>query len=206
MKYLSFLTAFLFSFTLIAQETTTSIERISDTTFVQKNTTTYDDGRIVTETIPYTIEEFENLIVDQNVSNLIQIDQLAAAQTMKQQDVNQLKRYLVDSLSTDYDSLLSTRLLVALSGNWKLIERNGSSTKTNVAIAAHNTNPGVLRMSNSDGPGGWNIKPVHTQKFLIKNYDVNGTGEDVEMQLTRFSGFTGYLGKTSDNKRLILRR
>ncbi|MEO1210774.1 MAG: hypothetical protein AAFX78_14660 [Cyanobacteria bacterium J06638_20] len=202
MKYLLFFIFHFPFFVLSAQETTTSITRTSDSTFVQENVTVYADGRTVTEQVPYSLEAFANLIVDRNLNNLVRIDQLAKAQSIAQQDVNQLRKYLADSLQVDYDSLLATKLLVALDGNWTLIERNGSSSKTNVAIAAHSSNSTLLRLRNTGGSGAWNIKPIHSQKFLLRNYD----GEDVEMQLTQFNSFTGYRGKTTDGRTLILRR
>lgn len=204
MKSIILFFSLLFSLAISAQETTTNITKTSDTTFVQTNVTTYGDGRIVTEEIPFDLEGFANLVVEQNINHLIQIDARNAANITAQRDVNQLKNYINDSLSVNYDSLLQKKGLIALTGNWKLIERNGSNITTNVSVAAHNSNPAVLRMTNEDGPGGWNLKTLHTHKFEIRSYGV--ASETVEMQLTQFANFTGYLGKTNDGKTLILRR
>ena len=60
MKAFPFLLLLLLSCSLFAQTTTTEIQRTSDTTFIQITRTVYDDGRTVTETVPYDIEGFPN--------------------------------------------------------------------------------------------------------------------------------------------------
>ncbi len=197
---------FLFSIAISAQETTTDITRTSDTTFIQTNITTYDDGRIVTEQIPFDLDGFANLIADENIKNLIKIERREKANTTAQRDVNQLKNYLIDSLDINYDSLFAQKLLLALNGSWKLLEKNGSTTITNVSIAEHSSNPSLLRMTNEDGPGGWNLKNLSTHSWEIRNYDVGGTPEIVEMTLTQFQNLTGYRGRASDGTTIILRR
>jgi len=208
MKYLFLFIIMTFSVAVFSQETTTSIARTSDTTFVQTNVTTYADGRILTEQIPYSIAEFAGLAVDQNVNNLISIDQRTDANTKANRDVNQLKIYVRDSLAMNYDSLLSEKLLTALEGNWSFIERpaGGSNIVTPVDISMNTVNPAFLKMKITGAPGAWNLKAIHTQKFEVRNYQVSGVGETVEMSLTQFANFTGYRGKASDGTILILRR
>jgi len=208
MKYIFSILSLLFCICLSAQETTTQIARTSATTFVQTNVTTYADGRIVTEQIPYSLAEFAGLAIDQNINNLISIDQRTDANTKAQRDVNQLKIYVRDSLAMNYDSLLSTKLLTALEGGWKFIERpaGGSNIVTPVDISRNTVNPAFLKMKITGAPGAWNLKAIHTQRFEVRNYQVGGVGETVEMSLTQFANFTGYRGKASDGTILILRR
>jgi hypothetical protein len=204
MKAFPFLLLLLLSCSLFAQTTTTEIQRTSDTTFIQITRTVYDDGRTVTETVPYDIEGFSNLIVEQNITALAQIEARERANVAANRDVVQLRRYVSDSLLVNYDSLMAEKTLVALAGDWRLTQRNGETTTTGVNIAKHPTQSILLRMTNNDGPGGWNIRPIHPQHFEVRG--VGQAAEVVDMYLTQFQNFTGYRGVSPSGVVLILRR
>lgn len=199
----------LFCVALSAQEATTTIQQINDSTFLKTTTTVFENGSVNTLEEPLSKIQIVDMILEQNSNLAIVIDQRNNQNTTDQRTINDAKRYVRDTfgLSEQYDSLFASKLLTALTGDWQLIERKDTVSKNSISIAAHPANTKFLRAKETTGSRAWNIVPVdHLQKFEIRNYSVAGVGETVEMTLTQFANFTGYRGKASDGSVLILRR
>ncbi len=202
MKYLSLIISLCFTCALSAQETTT-ISKLNDSTFVETTTQLDDQGRILSQTNKYsTLAEFANLLVNSNVSNAISADNLEKSAQGARRDIDRAKKYVLDSLGVNYDSLLNAKLLVALTGDWKFIEiQNGVRTVNGVTISPHPTSPILLRAKEKGGRA-WSIKAIHTQRWQLRLYKVAGVNETVEMSFAN----SAYRGKASDRTVIVLRR
>lgn len=201
-----FLITALVSNSLFSQTTTNEIIKTSDSTFVEKQVTIHPNGRIVTMETPYNSKEFAERVVRANIEKSIQIDNRTAQNQNDQRDVNLFRRYVIDSLKINADSILNEKLLVALEGDWKLLVRGKSDdNRYDVTIDKNPNNPILLRMR---GEGAnYNVRALnHNQAFEVRGFLVNNVAENVPMKLTVFDNFTGYRGVASDGSVLVLRR
>lgn len=208
MKLSIFFSLVFFASLSFAQEQITEVTQLNDSTFAEVVKVYDTEGRLTSQSYSYfDIGEFSKKIVEQNCISLRGIDEREIINTRINRDVNTLKRFVVDSLGVDYDSLLSKKIFSIVGGEWEFIQRGATEERLTTEVIEHPNRSNLLQMRNVDGAGRWNIKPIHDQKFNLV-YEVAGENEDVEMvvfERPNLSGI-GYRGRASDGTILILIR
>lgn len=205
MKKLLFLITFVFSGLVSYAQTTTSTEivKVNDSTYVESTITTDEDGFVVsTQNRKFSLDEFAEVLALTRLTTLAAADRKEALIAQERNEANKLRRFGIDSLGVNFDSIQVAIMANNFAGEYKIVERNGTNSTNELEIKVNPNNPKNFRIKETTGDERvGTVTITHFEAVKLKNF----FDEDDKVEFfIRPNG--NWRGKLADGTVVILKK